>query len=310
MRIDVAAQTDRGKRKRKNEDSYGVFREDTPGCRLFREGALLCVADGLGGHTGGEVASKLAVSIMRETIKEPPQGPADGSGQSAPGEGEGDPIPKLREGFQRANQSIYQTNLDLIKKGLPMGTTLLTALITPDRVFVCNVGDSRCYHFREGEIINRTEDHSWVDEQVKQGLMSRVEADTDSRKNVVTRSIGTHPEVDIDCYRWYVKPGDRLLVCTDGLVNMVQDKAIRQEFLRNAGPAETAQRLVSLANANGGKDNITVIVADISPTAHTRLTRRLRSFARRRSAKMLALLLALLYGALTFAGGYFLGRGR
>ncbi|MBI5093006.1 MAG: serine/threonine-protein phosphatase [Candidatus Hydrogenedentes bacterium] len=304
MRIDIAAQTDTGRRKQNNEDCYGVFREDVPNLHLFDEGALLCVADGLGGHVGGEIASKLAVSILKDMLKEPaptpPEDPEDDRGY----------LPVLEQWILRANTSIHQTNKDLVRTGRPMGTTLLAALVTPRKVFIGTVGDSRCYHIRDGEILEKTEDHSWVDEQVKLGLMSRAEAEGDSRRNLVTRSIGTHPEVTVDTYLWHVVPGDILLLCTDGLINMVKDADIRAEFQKKGSPAEIAQRLVQLANDNGGKDNITVIVANISPTLFHLIARKSRAFFAKHGAKAVWASLALLLGlAAGFAAGYFYALG-
>ncbi|MCP4644858.1 MAG: serine/threonine-protein phosphatase [bacterium] len=302
MRIDIAAQTDIGRRKRNNEDFYGVFREDTPDLELFEEGALLCVADGLGGHVGGEIASKLAVSLMKDALKHSPE-----ATESEAEEEEVDPvIPILRKTLHYANESIFQTNQDLVQSGRPMGTTLLSAAVTPRKVHIANVGDSRCYHFRDGEIIAKTEDHSWVDEQVKQGLMSKAEAEVDARRHMVTRCIGTHPEVECDTYTWHVVPGDMLLLCTDGLVNMAKDAEIAAEFKKNASPAEIAHRLVTMANDNGGKDNITVIVADISPSVAMVTQRKLKALSRKRGAKALWVLLGLVYGALCFGLGYWI----
>ncbi|MCC6698021.1 MAG: serine/threonine-protein phosphatase [Candidatus Hydrogenedentes bacterium] len=303
MRIDIAAQTDIGRRKRNNEDFFGVFREDTAGLQLFDEGALLCVADGLGGHIGGEIASKLAVSIAKDMLKKPPPPP--------PADPEADEglLPIIREAIRRANDNVHQTNRDLVTGGRPMGTTLLTVIVTPKKVFIGNVGDSRCYHIRDGEILAKTEDHSWVDEQVKMGMMTKAEAESDNRRHMVTRSIGTHPEVDIDTYMWHVVPGDTLLLCTDGLVNMCKDAEIIEEFRKNLAPAEIASRLITMANDNGGKDNITVIVADISPSMRTVVRHNVRAFSRKRGAGILYFLLALLYGALCAAGGYWFAGG-
>lgn len=301
MRIDIAAQTDIGRRKKKNEDFYGVFREGTPDLKLFKSGALLCVADGLGGHTGGEIASKLAVSHVKDVLKEPM--PADSGGDEA----EQGPIPLLRKYILSANDTIHKTNVDVIKSSRPMGTTLLTAIVSPRKVYIANVGDSRAYHLRDGEIVSRTQDHSWVDEQVKQGLMSRAEAEVDDRRHMVTRSIGTHPEVEVDSYVWHVVPGDMLLLCTDGLINMVKDQEIREVFSSLPGPAEITHRLVDMANDNGGRDNITVVVADIMPSVGTLIRRRIVSFSKRRGAGIVYLATMLTFGALCFVLGHFFG---
>jgi len=297
MRIDIAAQTDVGRRKQNNEDFFGVFREDTPDLGLFEEGAMLLVADGLGGHVGGEIASKLAVSILRDKLKEqPPSLPQEEEESNKSGI-----ISVLTEGIQQANESIHRTNMDLIKRGRPMGTTLLGVIIERKRVHIANIGDSRCYHVRDGEIIAKTEDHSWVDEQVKLGLMSRAEAESDVRRNLVTRCIGTDPEVVVDTYVWHVVPGDLLLLCTDGLVNMVKDAEIRDTFRKRGSSAEIATRLVNLANENGGRDNITVIVAHISPT----IGHFVSSFFRKHWKRMIKVILLLVFGAACFAAGYF-----
>ena len=301
MRIDIAAQTDIGRRKRNNEDNYGVFREDTPGLQLFREGALLCVADGLGGHSSGEVASKLAVSHAKDMLREDPPP------SSSDPEDEG-PIPLMRQYIAAANDSIFQTNQELVQKGKPMGTTLLAALVQPRKVYIGNVGDSRCYHIRDGEIVSRTEDHSWVDEQVKLGLMSKAEAEVDQRRHMVTRSIGTHPEVGVDTYVWHVVPGDMIMLCTDGLINMVKDSEILEVFRTKAGPADIVHTLINMANENGGKDNITVIVADISPKFGAVVRRGWMRFIRRRGSLLVMLLIGLIWGGLCFAAGYYLGQ--
>lgn len=298
MRIDIAAQSDVGRHKRNNEDFYGVFREDTPGLRLFQEGALLCVADGLGGHVGGEIASKLAVSLLKDTLQlELPE-----LDESMDETKDSPYLEVLRGGIRKANESIHGTNMELVRGSRPMGTTLLVALVESKKVHIANVGDSRCYHIREGEILAKTEDHSWVDEQVRLGMMSRAEAESDRRRNIVTRCIGTHPEVEIDSYIWHVVPGDVLMLCTDGLINMVKESEIKEEFRRGGSSADIAHRLIERANENGGKDNITVIVARISPT----LSQRFTTFFRKHGIRMLWAVMTLLFGAVCFAAGYWL----
>ena len=298
MRLDIAAQSDIGRRKKTNEDSYGVFLEDAEGLQLFREGGLLVVADGLGGHGGGDIASKLAVSNMKDVIKEPAPPPTN--------EGDSDQplLDILSKYVAVANKSVFQTNKDLVTTGKPMGTTLISALVSPKKLYICNVGDSRAYHIRDGEIVDITEDHSWVDEQVKLGLMSKTEAEMDSRKNIVTRSIGTHPEVPVDTYLWHIVPSDWILLCSDGLVNMVKDSDIRKEFTAGGTAAEIAARLVNMANENGGKDNVTVVAANISPNPFRLFYMRTRSIVRRQGLKLLWLFVTLAVGIGGFVAGY------
>lgn len=298
MRLDIAALSDIGRRKRENEDSFGVFRDDTPNLSLFRDGALLAVADGLGGHMGGEIASKLAVSILRDCLKEPP--PAVGED----GEADGPTLELLTRYIGLANASVFRTNQDLNPNGKPMGTTLAACLVSPRKAHICNVGDSRVYHIRDGDIIGRTEDHSWVDEQVKAGLMSKSEAEIDFRRNVVTRSVGTRVEIEIDSYVWHIVPGDWLMLCSDGLVNMVKDAEILQEFRKGGSAAEIVQRLVHMANENGGKDNITVVAARISPSPFRMIYFRLRSIKRRHGFKLLWFAVSLGLGLIGFLAGY------
>ena len=304
MRLDIAALSDVGRRKKNNEDSYVIVREGAKNLNLFKEGALVCVADGLGGHTGGEIASKLAVKIVGELIKEkPPRASQNGDDGNEQNEG---PLPKVRAAIEKANESIFQTNKDLVRTRRPMGTTLLTAIITPKKIYIGNVGDSRCYHIRDGEILAQTEDHSWVDEQVKMGLMSKSEAETDRRKNIVTRCVGTHEEVTVDTYRWHIVPGDLLLMCTDGLVNMVKDDEIKREFQRNGSAAEIAHRLVTKANEYGGKDNITVVVVNINPAPLRMIYMRASNFMRRHGIGLAWAAFLIVYGALAFFAGWVL----
>lgn len=303
MRMDIAAQTDVGLRKKNNEDYCGVFHEDTPGQQLFHEGALLCVADGLGGHVGGAIASKLAVSILKDVLEEtvPPSGEEHADQEEDRGK---EILDVLSAGIARANDNINQTNRDLVKGSRPMGTTLLAVVVTPSNAYIANVGDSRCYQIRDGEIIEKTEDHSWVEEQVKLGVMSRTEAESDYRRHLVTRCIGTHPEVEPDTYVWPLVPGDKLLLCTDGLVNMAKDSEIRDEFQAGRTAAETAQRLIELANDNGGRDNTTVIVAHISPGPVQLAVLHGGAFLRRHGKTMLWALAALAFGAVCLGAGY------
>lgn len=297
MRLDIAGQTDIGRRKKANEDAFGIFLNDEPDLALFKHGALLCVADGLGGHMGGEIASKLAVSILKDSLKEElPQGNGEEHDESV--------LNVMKRFVTLANASVFQTNSDLATGSKPMGTTLISALVEPRKVYICNVGDSRCYHIRDGHIIERTEDHSWVDEQVKLGLMSKSEAELDHRKNVVTRSIGTRAEVEIDSYIWHIVPGDWLLTCSDGLVNMVTDADITQAVNSGGRASDIVASLVDLANTNGGKDNITVVLVNISPTMGHVFAGNFRAFFRKNGLKLLKAMVALLALLAALVGGY------
>lgn len=268
MELDIAGHSDIGKKKDRNEDSFGVFRADPPRTTLISEGALSVVADGLGGHGNGDIASKLAVSIMRDVLREaPPEEPAFQI-ETLPDRGY---LPQLRAAAERANDNIYRTNVAHAAGRRPMGTTLLAALLARDAAWVINVGDSRAYHIRDGVILAKTDDHSWVDEQVRLGLLTAEEAETDKRKNLVTRSIGTHPAVEADCYHWPVASGDVLLLCSDGLVNMVNEREILRIACQPLPAREIAAQLVDAANAAGGRDNITVIVAQVNPSSWIRL---------------------------------------
>lgn len=304
MNFDIAGLSDIGRRKEKNEDQFGIFRAHTPGLRLFKEGALLAVADGLGGHTGGEIASKIAVSMVKDLLKESPPAPADPNADVLLDAAQLGYQPILRKAMIQANDSIYRTNADLVQTGRPMGTTLLAAMVEPKMAWVGNVGDSRAYHIRDGLVLSRTEDHSWVDDQVKQGLMSRFEAEQDKRKNLVTRSIGTQPEIEVDTYRWPLAAGDILLLCTDGLVNMVRDADILKILGQPATARELAQRLVDEANSRGGKDNITVIVALIGPNPRKLALLKAKEWLLKHHITPARIVTAIIYGALCFAAGY------
>ena len=303
MLIDVAAASHIGKRKEKNEDSYGVFDEKQPGLRLFKQGMLVAVADGLGGHIGGDIASKLAVSLVKDLVREEPPNEADRDSERE----DTYYLELIEKLMLRANESIYRTNLDLVKGKRPMGTTLCVALIRPSQIYLGNVGDSRAYLFRRGRFVARTEDHSWVDEQVKQGLMTQAQAENDKRRNLLTRSIGTHPEIEIDTYQWRIESGDQLLLCSDGLINMVPDGSITQVLDKPTTAQNKADTLVDLANENGGRDNITVVLASINPDKKKlkHLKRQAWLQTNREMLKNRALL--ALYGLICLLVGYILG---
>ncbi|HEO71293.1 MAG TPA: serine/threonine-protein phosphatase [Candidatus Hydrogenedentes bacterium] len=315
MRLDIGAVSDTGLKKDKNEDNYGVYAEATPERNLIDDGALLVVADGLGGHIGGEIASKLAVSVFADVLKQARPVAAheetgdqvgDTDGEKEEQDSDASLHDLLREWIGRTNDNIYQTNLDLVKGAKPMGTTLLAALLEPGKAHIVNVGDSRAYHIRDGEIVGHTEDHSWVDAQVKRGVMTRKEAETDRRRNVVTRCLGTHPQVAPDLYTWDIQAGDMVLLATDGLTEMVPEEDMLADIAAGGSAQAIAERLVDHANANGGRDNITVIAGRIAPALGGQAAARAKTIWRSHGRILLMLIGMLLFGATCFFAGFFL----
>lgn len=229
------AASDTGRVRSNNEDN------------LFVSDGLFVVADGMGGHRGGEVASQIAVAALR----------ANFSDQTVDG---------LIEAVRRANDAVFShATDDPDLRG--MGTTLVAlAPIDEDddtALAVVNVGDSRMYLFRDGELERVTEDHSLVEEMVRDGRISPDEALTHPRRNIVTRALGIDDNVEVDGYPVVPYKGDRFVLCSDGLYDEVDDARIAATLRRFADPGEAANELVRLANDSGGHDNISVIVVDV-----------------------------------------------
>ena len=226
-----AGRTDPGRVRRRNEDAFVL---DPP---------LFAVADGMGGAQAGEVASRLAAAAFREYHE------AD---QLAPNE-------RLQAIIQEANRRIYErARADSDVSG--MGTTLTAALLTGGRLTVGHVGDSRAYRIRDDELEQLTEDHSLVGDLMRSGRLTPEEADAHPQRSVITRALGTDPEVSVDTLTVDTEPGDLFLLCSDGLTTMVTD----EDILRILSAAPTldaaARELVRAANAGGGEDNVTVVI--------------------------------------------------
>ncbi len=210
---------------------------------------VFAVADGMGGHQGGEVASQLTVEHIREV--------ADVA-----------PVPDqahMVAAIERANTTIRRdarAHPDLYG----MGTTC-TAVVVDVAIRIVHVGDSRAYRFRDGRLDQLTEDHSLVASLVRAGNLGASEARTDGRRNIVTRALGAEDEVRVDRVETDRASGDRVIICTDGLSGQVSDEAIARVLAETATPARAADRLVELANAAGGEDNVTVIVIDVDAVA-------------------------------------------
>ncbi|HET6923139.1 MAG TPA: Stp1/IreP family PP2C-type Ser/Thr phosphatase [Anaeromyxobacteraceae bacterium] len=247
MNIAASGLTDTGRKRDHNEDSFLI----DEGLRLF------VVADGMGGHAGGGTASRLAVETIRDRLRGARQASPEVFGDSAEPE-EGKLLEFLRQAVEAACAAIFKT-----AQGDPslagMGTTVTAALIDGETAYLAHVGDSRCYLLREGKIYQISEDHSLVNEQLKAGAITTDEARHSRFKNIITRSVGFEQEVLVDMMGLEVEPGDKMVLCCDGLSNLVQDHEILK-IVDETPLEETPGKLVELANDRGGDDNITVIV--------------------------------------------------
>jgi serine/threonine protein phosphatase PrpC len=231
-----------------NEDAGQVIRPAQPRV-LAKKGTLLLVADGMGGCEGGEIASQLAVETVRRSYY--------ASRAQIPA--------ALVEAFQEANRVVYRLSLDRPElKG--MGTTCTALVLCRDLAWVAYVGDTRLYLIRKGSIYQLIEDHSAVMELVKQGLLSREEARRHPDRNVILRALGTHEQVAVATWNepMPVRSGDRFVVCSDGLYEVVSDEEILSRAESESPPAASAA-LIALARARGASDNITVGMAYLVP---------------------------------------------
>ena len=244
----VGALSDPGRVRELNEDSLGTpeLMGVTP-AQWARKGALYAVADGMGGHAAGEVASRQAIAaLFREYYADPST----------------NVVESLRRAYKVANAEIHaMASSDPTKEG--MGTTLVAAVLKGDRLFVANVGDSRAYHVHQGRIHQITRDHSWVAEQVEAGVITKEEARQHAHRNVITRALGNRPNVEVDIFTEKIQTGDAIVLCSDGLSNELEDEEIGRIVAGN-DPQKAANELVSLANQRGGDDNITAIVVKVT----------------------------------------------
>lgn len=234
------SRTDIGRKRKINQDC--VFTCEVP---LGNLSNLFVVADGMGGHNAGDYASAYTVrAIEREVSVSEEKGP----------------IRILREAITCANEEIYhkaQTSPDY--QG--MGTTVVAATISEDILYIANVGDSRLYLIDE-EIHQITKDHSLVEEMVRMGEIDRNSARLHPDKNIITRAIGAGERVEIDFFEVDLKKGDLILMCTDGLTNMIEDEEIKRIVKSQRDVVQIVEELIKVANHNGGKDNIGVVIVE------------------------------------------------
>ena len=238
IRAHVGSCTHVGQLRDGNEDSF------------VAEDGLYFVADGMGGHSAGEVASAIAVKTLADLHLSAERGLADED--------------QVADAVSTANLAIFMEAIeDPSKAG--MGTTLTGLVVTEPlahRVVVANVGDSRTYLWRHGELRQVTKDHSHVQSLVDRGAITRAEARVHFQRNIVLRAMGIESHVDVDTFPLEVEDGDRFIMCSDGLVDEAPDEEIEAEIRQSNGVQDLADRLVDLANRNGGRDNITVVVVD------------------------------------------------
>ena len=225
-----------GRKRRHNEDAWVC------------QPPLFAVADGMGGARGGEIASRLAATALGETVA--------GSGEE-----------RIVALIQKANQQVYErAREDADASG--MGTTITVALVEDGVVAIGHVGDSRGYLIRDQKVEQLTEDHSLVAELVRSGRLSPEEADSHPQRSVITRALGTDPDVDVDSFSVEAKPGDVFLICSDGLTSMVGDETILGIVNERRDNFDAvAKELIGAANESGGEDNITVVFFEMTDKA-------------------------------------------
>ena len=246
MHFTCAARTDVGIVRSGNEDNY----------LMLSERGIFIVADGMGGHAAGEVASEMAVRIISTTL-----GSLRGQSDEQVGE-------RMREAIRAANEAIFSRTLaEHDKRG--RGTTVTVLALLPNRYLIGQVGDSRAYLVRDGQLLQLTKDHSYVQEQVDAGLLTPEQARVHPYSNVITRCVGAGMEVTPDVYFGNLMSGDLVLLASDGLTGMLEDEHLLRIMQSDGGPQKWVDRMVSEANRRGGLDNITVIVVKIEAAGAT-----------------------------------------
>ncbi|CAB5150828.1 Protein serine/threonine phosphatase PrpC, regulation of stationary phase [Olavius algarvensis associated proteobacterium Delta 3] len=249
----IGAATHPGKRKTENEDSYDVVLPE--GDTQDRKGILLILADGMGGHAGGAVASRTAVDVVMEQYLNTPAG---------------DVLEALRAAFQKANAAVLEKSArDRSVAG--MATTLTAVVIKDDLLFHAHVGDSRAYVIDGSDMAPITEDHSYVASLVAAGAITAAEAETHPQRNLVTRAVGALPDLAIDAagFPRPLKKDQHILLCCDGLFKVVPENEIQRIIESEKEPNGACEKLVERANDYGGPDNITVILARIDRVKRT-----------------------------------------
>ncbi|CCQ96060.1 Serine/threonine phosphatase stp [[Clostridium] ultunense Esp] len=239
--MEIGVKTDIGRIRDINQDAYYIS--------SHKEHPLFIIADGMGGHKAGEIASRMAVEIISSRLeKDLKRLELDDSGIKD----------KIVCSISKANEKIYRKALEE-EKFSGMGTTVTLAYKNNEKIFIGHVGDSRAYLFRKGVLSQITKDHSLVEELIRNGSISKEEAKLHPQRNIITRAVGTSKEIESDLIVQENNKGDILLLCTDGLTNMLMDEEIKEYLLVNEDMQKVCDELVKLSNDKGGYDNITVL---------------------------------------------------
>jgi protein phosphatase len=277
VKVEAGVATDIGRVRERNEDSF------------LAEPPLFAIADGMGGHRGGAVASELALEKVEELSR---------AGKAT-----------LTDMVRSANRAVFERSMS-DRSVTGMGTTLTAVQVDDTGAHLAHVGDSRAYLLRAGALRQLTDDHTLVNRMVRAGEITREEADIHPHRNVLTRVVGTEPEVDVDVDDIPVMDGDRILLCSDGLTNMVSEDQIQAILEATPAPQETADRLIKAANRAGGVDNITVVVLGILEGEDATTSPKkagARTNGRGATAKRWSLRVAIV--AVALAGLFVVGRG-
>lgn len=236
-----------------SETRAGINRKVNQDCFLCEEEAvgdlpnLFIVADGMGGYNGGDFASKFCIENVKNHI-------INGKGNSI--------ISSIRSAIKAANEGIRESSrMNEELKGC--GTTVVLATIKDDILYIANVGDSRLYVLQKGRLSQITEDHSVVEEMIKRGILRKEEARFNSNKNKVTRALGAEPEIEIDFFEVKLEKGDRIMMCSDGVSNMMDERTLEEIIGDDKELSEICRILIETAVNNGGKDDATVVMIEV-----------------------------------------------
>lgn len=244
-KVSIGAKTDLGRIRENNEDKFEFFIPDDE-LTLASRGQVFVVCDGMGGHAAGQIASELASKTFIDVYLSHPSPSVEDA---------------LKEALAAANRYVFLVSRSVAaRRG--MGTTLTALVLLQDQAYAVQVGDSRMYRLREGELMQITEDHTYMNEMIRMGTLTPEQAAVHPQKHVITRAIGVDESVVCDLYQFTIQEGDTYLLCSDGILNHLDDDAIAS-VLNNNGPAQASWKLIGQALQGGGSDNATTIVLKV-----------------------------------------------